>query len=153
MKKKRRSVAHINVVARRFDETLAFYRLLGFDIPEPVKQPPGALHAEAKVEDGAGLEIDNDHLARIYNASWRAPSGARSALITISVATRAEVDETYAALTAAGHEGRQPPYDAFWGSRFAVVADPEGNDVGLMSPREERFRSWPPSESPPAARR
>lgn len=39
--------------------------------------------------------------------------------------------------------------DAFWGARFAVVADPDGNEVGLMSPIDEERRRWPPDESPP----
>jgi uncharacterized glyoxalase superfamily protein PhnB len=43
----------------------------------------------------------------------------------------------------------QRPYDAFWGGRFAVVADPDGNEVGLMSPIDERRRHWPPDMSPP----
>lgn len=46
-----------------------------------------------------------------------------------------------------GHKGRQPPYDAFWGARYAIVADPDGNDVGLMSPLDEKRRTWPPTES------
>ena len=37
-------------------------------------------------------------------------------------------------LTAAGYRGCEPPYDAFFGARYAVVEDPDGNDVGLMSP-------------------
>jgi hypothetical protein len=28
------------------------------------------------------------------------------------------------------------------------VADPDGNDVGLMSPVEESRRTWPPQPSP-----
>jgi catechol 2,3-dioxygenase-like lactoylglutathione lyase family enzyme len=32
--------------------------------------------------------------------------------------------------------------------RYAIVADPSGNDVGLMSPVDESMRSWPPEESP-----
>lgn len=47
-----------------------------------------------------------------------------------------------------GYLGRQPPFDAFWGARYAIVADPDGNDVGLMSPVEESRRTWPPEESP-----
>jgi uncharacterized glyoxalase superfamily protein PhnB len=148
MSGRRRAVTQINIVAKRFDETLKFYRLLGLDIPEPMNQPPGALHAPANVSTGVEFEIDNEYLARLYNASWRAPSGGGGLLLTVSVGTREDVDEAYAALMAAGHQGRQSPYDAFWGSRFAIVADPEGNDVGLMSPPEERFKSWPPVESP-----
>jgi uncharacterized glyoxalase superfamily protein PhnB len=47
-----------------------------------------------------------------------------------------------------GYLGRQPPFDAFWGARYAIVADPDGNDVGLMSPVDESRRTWPPEESP-----
>jgi uncharacterized glyoxalase superfamily protein PhnB len=58
------------------------------------------------------------------------------------------VDRIYAELTAAGHAGQQPPYDAFWGSRYAIVCDPDGNFVGLMSPPEQAHRK--PSPPPPA---
>ena len=92
--------------------------------------------------------MDNEHHARIYNAAWRDPAGSSSLLLSVSVGSREEVDSTYVKLVAAGYQGRQPPYDAFWGSRFAIVADPEGNDVGLMSPAEGRFEFWPPADSP-----
>ena len=38
----------------------------------------------------------------------------------------------------------QPPIDAFWGSRYAVVVDPDGNRIGLKSPVDPAFRSRPP---------
>jgi hypothetical protein len=56
--------------------------------------------------------------------------------------------ERYAALTAAGYAGRQPPFDALRGARWAIVADPDGNDIGLMSPIGESRRTWPPEQSP-----
>jgi uncharacterized glyoxalase superfamily protein PhnB len=139
----------VNIVARDFDATLRFYRLVGLEIPEPMAQPPGALHATATAEGGVVLEIDNEHLGRIYHAGVRSQAGGDGrTIIGISVESRQQVDETYARLVAAGHQGRQPPYDAFWGSRYAVVADPEGNDVGLMSPPDDKHRSWPPTNSP-----
>jgi hypothetical protein len=58
-------------------------------------------------------------------------------------ASREAVDELYAKVTAAGYTGRQRPYDAFWGGRYAVVGDPEGNDVGLMSPIDPDRRYTP----------
>ena len=94
------------------------------------------------------FEIDNEYLARIYNAAWRKSNGSSTLLLSVSFESRQAVDVAYAKLVAAGYESRQSPYDAFWGSRFAIVADPEGNDVGLMSPAEERFKTWPPTESP-----
>ena len=37
------------------------------------------------------------------------------------------VDVAYGDLTEAGYAGQQPPFDAFWGARYAVVTDPDGN--------------------------
>lgn len=141
-------VAKINIVARRYDETLRFYRLLGLEIPEPMDQPPGVLHVEANNPDGCDLAFDNTTLARLYNAGWRKDETGSSILLTANMPSRDEVDATYARLVAAGHRSRQPPYDAFWGGRFAIVCDPEGNDVGLMSPVDDAQRSWPPQSSP-----
>jgi hypothetical protein len=95
MNAKRRAVTQINIVAKRFEETLKFYRLLGLDIPEPMNQPPGALHAPANVDTGVVFEIDNEFLARLYNAPWRTSSGGGSLLLTVSVGTREEVDDAY----------------------------------------------------------
>jgi catechol 2,3-dioxygenase-like lactoylglutathione lyase family enzyme len=61
----------------------------------------------------------------------------------ISLPSREAVDERYADLTAAGYTGCQPPYDAFWGARYAIVEDPDGNDVGLMSPIDRAAKFEP----------
>jgi uncharacterized glyoxalase superfamily protein PhnB len=136
----------VNLVARDFDATLAFYRRLGVEIPEG-PAPGGIRHAETTVGNDFILEFDNETLARFYNASWRRPKGGSRALIGFQVPTRQAVDERYADLVGAGYEGVQPPYDTFWGARYAVVADPDGNDVGIMSPLDETKRR-PPEESP-----
>ena len=138
----------LNIVARDFDATVAFYRRLGVDVPDGFAGDDGARHSEAKLANGFTLEFDNATLARVYNAAWRRPGGSSRALIGFSLPTREAVDRRYAELIAAGYEGRQPPYDTFWGARYAVVADPDGNDVGLMSPLDDSRRSWPPKESP-----
>lgn len=69
-------------------------------------------------------------------------------VIGFSLPTREAAEERYAELTSAGNAGRQPLFDAFWGARYAIVADPDGDDVGLMSPVGESRRTWPPGESP-----
>jgi hypothetical protein len=38
----------------------------------------------------------------------------------------------------------QPPFDAFWGARYAIVEDPDGNHIGLMSPSDPALRTAPP---------
>ena len=75
---------------------------------------------------------------------WRAPEVEdRPVILGFSLASREAVDDTYRALTAAGYLGRQEPYDAFFGARYAVVRDPAGNDVGLMSPIDQHRRFTP----------
>ena len=69
-------------------------------------------------------------------------------VIGFALRSREAVDEQYAELTSVGYQARQPPFDAFWGARYAIVADPDGNDVGLMSPVDESRRTWPPEQSP-----
>jgi uncharacterized glyoxalase superfamily protein PhnB len=44
-----------------------------------------------------------------------------------------------------GYRGLQAPYDAFWGARYAVLEDPNGLAVGLMSEISADHRSAPPA--------
>jgi uncharacterized glyoxalase superfamily protein PhnB len=66
----------------------------------------------------------------------------------VALPSRDAVDGRYDELTADGFPGRQAPYDAFWGARYAIVADPDGRDVGLMSPIDPDRRYTPDPSSP-----
>ena len=57
--------------------------MFGLEIPEPMDQPPGALHAPARMENGVLLEIDNEYLASFYNAGVRSKEGAALTIITL----------------------------------------------------------------------
>jgi uncharacterized glyoxalase superfamily protein PhnB len=137
----------INIVAGDFDASLRFYRRLGIDIPSRSSPTDEFRHAQVTLPNGMLLEFDNHGLARVYSAAWRERGGSR-ALLGFSFASREEVDRVYEDLTTAGYVAKQSPYDAFWGARYAIVADPDGNDVGLMSPVDPDRRTWPPNESP-----
>jgi uncharacterized glyoxalase superfamily protein PhnB len=136
----------INIVAEHYDETVEFYRLLGLNIPEVLAHHAQTKHAPAVMEDGS-FAIDNPDLANVYNAGWR-KGDRNSVLLTAEVSSRNDVDQTFNSLIAAGHIAVQVPYDAFWGARYAIVMDPEGNWVGIESPMDETKRSWPPKNSP-----
>ena len=138
----------INLVARDFDATITFYRRLGLDVTERSAPDLDVWHAEVTFSDGLVLEFDNRTLAARYNSAWRSSDGGNRALFNYSLPTRESVDATYAELSAAGYRSAQVPYDAFWGARYAIVSDPDGNDVGLMSPIDEGRRMWPPVDSP-----
>ena len=68
-------------------------------------------------------------------------------MLGFKVETRREVDDLVAELRAEGVAVQQDPYDAFWGGRYAVVSDPDGNGVGIMSPIDPAMRTTPPVPS------
>jgi uncharacterized glyoxalase superfamily protein PhnB len=138
----------VNLVVGNMPSSLAFYRRLGAVVPGG--EGPSGDHVQLRMPSGFSLELDTADSARFWHAGWRADPESARVVIGFALGSREAVDERYAELTAAGYVGRQPPFDAFWGARYAIVADPDGNDVGLMSPVDESRRSWPPRESPPA---
>lgn len=118
----------VNLVVSDMDATVAFYRRLGLTIPDtdPSFQ---AHHRTAQQPNGIVLDLDSSEFARHWDEGWQ--SGA---VIGFGVPSRERVDRIYTELTESGYVGQQPPYDAFWGARYAVVEDPDGNAVGIMSP-------------------
>jgi catechol 2,3-dioxygenase-like lactoylglutathione lyase family enzyme len=132
----------VNLVVTDMAASVGFYRLLGLDIHDtlPAWQDH---HRTAEMGDGLDLDLDSVEFARKWNRGWpgRAPGGM--SVLGFKFPSRQAVDDAYARLTSAGHRGQQPPYDAFWGARYAVVEDPDGNAVGLMSPADDALRSTP----------
>ena len=131
-----------NLVVRDMEATVAFYRQLGLTIPET--DPAWSQHHRtAAMPGGIDLDFDSVEFARTWNRGWDAAAGPGTGVLGFHVAARDEVDRRYAALTGAGYAGQQPPYDAFWGARFAVVADPDGHAVALISPVDPGRRAPP----------
>jgi predicted enzyme related to lactoylglutathione lyase len=134
----------VTLVVGSSERSAAFYRLLGLAVPEAASD----VHVEIpQPATPVSVELDEVASAGLWNASWRS-GGGTPVILGFGVASREAVDDLYARLTGAGHPGVQPPFDAFWGGRYAIVADPDGNQVGLMSPIDETRASWPPVESP-----
>lgn len=137
----------LNLVVADMDATLAFYCAAGMEIPDQAvwRTDSGPHHAEIVMPGGFELAFDSVALAKVYNEGSREVSGPGSRVVlTLRMPSRAEVDQVYAELTALGHPGQQPPFDAFWGARYAIVADPDGNHVGFMSRSDPAHRSRPP---------
>jgi uncharacterized glyoxalase superfamily protein PhnB len=138
----------LNLVAKDFDATLAFYRALGIDISdEKVWSTESGPHHTEGVDIGAGaeIELDSASLARVYNAGYRDAPERCVTVMGFRVPSREAVDALHDKLTAAGYKSRQAPYDTFWGARYAILADPDGRDIGLMSPSDPTRRSAPPN--------
>ena len=80
------------------------------------------------------LLFDTEDTIRSFDESWQPPTGGQRLGLGFACDTPAEVDATHAALVAAGSASHLVPWDAFWGQRYAIVTDPDGNHVELFAP-------------------
>jgi uncharacterized glyoxalase superfamily protein PhnB len=131
----------VNVVVRDMDAAVAFYRRLGVEIRDTAPQWDRH-HRSAVMPDGIDFDIDSSVFAEHWDEGWTA--GATGVVVGFRVEARETVDAIYADLTAHGAAGRQPPWDAFWGARYAIVEDPDGNAVGIMSAMDPARRTDAP---------
>ena len=131
-----------NLVVNDMAATVAFYRRLGLTIPDATPEWTSH-HRSASMPDGIDLDFDSADFARVWDQGWARTAGM--GVLGFALPSREAVDEAYADLTGAGYTGEQPPYDAFWGARYAIVEDPDGHPVGLMSPVDPARRSAQPA--------
>jgi catechol 2,3-dioxygenase-like lactoylglutathione lyase family enzyme len=121
----------IGLVVADLGKSLAFYRRLGLDIPSTADAEP---HVEVALPGGVRLAWDTAENVRSFDPSWSTPSGSSRIGLAFACDDPGEVDRVYADLVQAGYEGHRQPWDAFWGQRYAVVHDPDGNGVELYAP-------------------
>jgi uncharacterized glyoxalase superfamily protein PhnB len=111
--------------------TLAFYRLLGVDIPDGAEAEG---HVSATLPGGVRLMWDTADMVRSFDPGWEQPTGHGRVSLAFLCDSTTDVDATYARLVEAGQRGYKEPWDAFWGQRYAQVLDPDGNRVSLFFP-------------------
>ena len=112
-------------------EMVRFYRdVLGFDIKEDENttnvflQKDGTLFLLYRRSDFETMTNRKFSYACGINGHYE---------IALSVENYAAVDETYAAVTAAGGKPVMAPTTEPWGQRTCYIADPEGNLVEIGS--------------------
>jgi uncharacterized glyoxalase superfamily protein PhnB len=121
----------IGIVVDDMAETLAFYRQLGIDIPEDADTNP---HVEVVLANGMRVAWDTVETIKSFDPDYQKPTGSPRVALAFRLDTPEEVDSLYAQLTQAGHHGHKEPWDAFWGQRYALVHDPNGNSIDLFAP-------------------
>ena len=119
----------IGIVVEDIARSLAFYRLLGLAVEMPKGDEP---YVETKV-NGYRISWNALEMVKKLEPGWTKPVGHRMELAFLCDSP-AEVDATYARLEKAGYAGHKAPWDAFWGQRYAVAIDPDGNHVSIFAP-------------------
>ena len=120
----------IGIVVSDMARSLAFYRELGFDLPEDAEDQP---HVEAKLAGGLRIAWDSEETIRSFDPDWRPPSGGPRMGLALLQDSPADVDAAYERLTSLGYDGHKEPWDAPWGQRYALLRDPDGNAVDLFA--------------------
>lgn len=141
------SLEQINIVVRDMQKSVAFYQLLGVSI-EIMRDPEWAEwalhHVNGVASNGVRVELDSVAFAKQWNPALDETKLGSATILIFHVSSREEVDRVHARVTAAGNRSHKTPEDAFWGARYAVVEDPDGNSVGIMSAIDASKRQPPP---------
>ena len=124
------SLDAFGVAVDDLDRARNFYKHLDLDIPP---DPEGHGHAEVELAGGIRLMFDTVETMKSFDPSWSRGTGSPAVTLAFSFETPAEVDSKYAELIGAGGTAHLPPWDAFWGMRYAVVRDPDGNELSLYA--------------------
>jgi uncharacterized glyoxalase superfamily protein PhnB len=133
----------VNLVVKDMVASVEFYRRLGVAIPDrdPLWDDH---HRSAETPGGLDFDLDSEEFAPKWNEGWPGSQARAGVVLGLRVSERDDVDRLYASVVDAGYRGQQPPYDAFWGARYAIVEDPDGNAVGLTSAIDPERRTRPP---------
>jgi catechol 2,3-dioxygenase-like lactoylglutathione lyase family enzyme len=120
----------IGLVVEDTARSLAFYRQLGLEVPAEADGEP---HVEVTLAGGLRLAWDTVETIRSFDPEWQPAQGGPRVALAFRFDTPAEVDAAYEQL-ASEYGGHKAPWDAFWGQRYAIVHDPDGNSVDLFAP-------------------
>jgi uncharacterized glyoxalase superfamily protein PhnB len=118
----------LGIVASDMGRSIAFYRLLGLDMPET----PDEGHVEASMPNGVRLMLDSEETILSFRPDWERARGNQLGL-AFECGSPGEVDAVYAGMVAGGFHGEKEPWDAFWGQRYAQLEDPDGVPVDLYA--------------------
>jgi uncharacterized glyoxalase superfamily protein PhnB len=118
----------IGIVVSDMERSIRFYQLLGLDVPEA----PGEGHVETTLANGTRLMFDTEEVVKSFRPDWTRATGNQLS-IAFECGSPADVDETYARMVDAGFHSEKEPWDAFWGQRYAQLADPDGVPVDLYA--------------------
>ena len=123
----------VGVIVTDMARTLAFYRMLGLDIADYADNED---HVEVQISEGFRLMFDTIEVVRKFT-EYKPPMGGRGVGFAFRCNNADEVDRIFENVFAAGFESKKPPFDAFWGQRYASLLDPNGNPVDLYAPLEQ----------------
>ena len=120
----------LGILCADVSASLSFYRMIG--VPFPAYDPDEG-HYSADLGNGFKLMLDTHQIAEQFIDDFTPPTGNDVMTLAVELDVPADVDDLFTGIVAAGHRAVRQPFDAFWGQRYATVADPDGNLVDLYA--------------------
>jgi catechol 2,3-dioxygenase-like lactoylglutathione lyase family enzyme len=121
----------VGILTDDIDRSLRFYRRLGLDVPESAAGNSYRMRSP----DGYVLFWENAAEIHSFDPTWTLPSPAqRRIVLEFGFARPGDLDDTYRSLTTAGAPSHLAPFDQGGGVRYAIVLDPDGNQISLRYP-------------------
>lgn len=120
----------LGILGSNIEASLRLYRMVGVPFPD---FDPNEGHYDADLGDGMRLMLDTHEVALSFIDDFTQPKGNDVITPTVECDSPEAVDEAYPNITSAGFTGVREPFDAFWGQRYATIADPDHNPVDLYA--------------------
>lgn len=125
----------ISIVTADMARAVDFYTALGLDLTDGGPEAPHTEFSTGTIR----LLLDTEAVMLSIDPAWTRPTGGHVMALAFDCSSAEAVDATFVQLTSPG-AGSAPvaqpvtePWDAFWGQRYAVIADPDGNTVDLFA--------------------
>ncbi|MGP7819335.1 VOC family protein [Niallia sp. 01092] len=125
----------VGLKVKNMARSLMFYQALGFDI---LAGGPDEPYAELK-NDGVRISLNLlDMLTEVYQVSLadvQEPIGTVIPKVELAFIMDEvkSVDKKCQELKEQGYEIYCEPWDAFWGQRYAIIKDPDGNLLSIFA--------------------
>ncbi|WP_314061719.1 VOC family protein [uncultured Vagococcus sp.] len=117
----------VGIVVSDMAKAIEFYEVLGFKVIGDPKQAYVEL-----TNQGVRISLNTrDMIAGIYG--FVPESQGDKIELAFLCETPAEVNEVTAAIKLAGYEVFKEPWDAFWGQRYVIIKDLDGNLLSLFA--------------------
>lgn len=122
-------ISAVGVASSDMKKTAEFYGILGFDFSNADLTQD---HVEPVTPEGSTrLMIDSNQM--IKDIFGEEPVQGNHSTFAIEYSTVEELNNVADKLTRAGYVFKKEPWDAFWGQRYAIIADPDGCLVDLYA--------------------
>jgi len=123
------TLSAVSIITAGMPAAIAFYQSCGLVLSGGGPDEP---HSEFT---GAGIKVmlDTREVIAQIDPDWQPPQGGHAMALAFDCGTPAGVDAAFERIVAGGARASREPWDAFWGQRYAVVLDPDGNLIDLFA--------------------